>query len=973
MNIKKDMYESTEVEDEENEVDEDEIEMGLLHPKTSKKYFVPSGSTTLFAKTAIKNTEAYEALMIQERSMFLFWYVILVVVSPLVFRYGLGSNLIDLTATKKLLAVTNASLSITTAWEDCIQCDNYVGMTLKNVTIKINNVTNPDPQGNIPSVALFASQDFKNWYNLYSPVSIPEPYIDNWEHTQINIFNGSGMGCLGRVFHNYIVACLNVRDYALNLDKGDAIESPPFNDRCFMVDGICGVPCLDAKGSNQHPYLCDKGKIPLDLLVSNSSKTFQTGYVEAIWASNINWVEWIVIFTIFFDCFGNILRYMPVLSGRPTELESAKSCLCEGVVVLGCASPFVSEDEAIFLRSLIGRTVTIFHTIGGRHNLQGLYADIILNERRGKGEETRKMMYMAWLKFITLVGRLGIPTESDDSDDNNEEQNDGEDEEYDHFSERDERKSQHSMRRSNSQGTQESDNGNISLKKIYRQATGDTLKSDDNTASKSGDGQFHHRRKSVSGFYDGHVTRQSVIDIHAVDYQEHTRASMTMVGSSERRGSIRVNHDDVVNFQRKTRSSELGGVPTFKSRDMLQRMTIVRNNEGDDDKSERTTPLKTELQPFSEHEDLVFDLADLLPLICFLDGWLESIKLKEWTFNYTNKKYALSNYLLLNVICYYLISNFIFCSEAMESIFNNAPIEVYFEGADLLTVHDCLKDLFDAFTGSRPDPPDLGIPIYPDKVSEINWTICRRGLPNWTIAWTLMSRARLRPMSLKAQGDPQPPHVLFESTRVKDGAIVYVKPDIELPDADAPTNWLIARSNTYKVTKTSRSVDGTTIHLTAWPVVIKPGETIKRDVTPLSLPLDAINLVEKNRGKAGALNVCLDYLRAKSKQYVANEGLSGPVQTFMGIIDARHMLAEPEIFWNDGLPFFSRSVTGKSAKNYGEKTGGQQCIIVQYPQYFTNVTRDDFLDNKNSSYYTIWQTLRDCGKCTTSSGTNAIW
>lgn len=150
-------------------------------------------------------------------------------------------------------------------------------------------------------------------------------------------------------------------------------------------------------------------------------------------------------------------------------------------------------------------------------------------------------------------------------------------------------------------------------------------------------------------------------------------------------------------------------------------------------------------------------------------------------------------------------------------------------------------------------------------------------------------------------------------------------------------------------------------------------ERIERDFTPLAVPMDYVNLVEKNRGKAGALNVCLDYIRSKSKQYVAVEGFDGPVQTFMGIVDARHMLAEPEIFWNDGLPFFAKTATGVSAKDYGEGSNGQSCIIVQYPQYFTNVTRDDFLDNKNSSYYTVWQTLRDCSKSTTSSGTNAIW
>lgn len=35
-----------------------------------------------------------------------------------------------------------------------------------------------------------------------------------------------------------------------------------------------------------------------------------------------------------------------------------------GRAVLATVAPFVSEDESIFLRSLLGRTTTIFHTIG---------------------------------------------------------------------------------------------------------------------------------------------------------------------------------------------------------------------------------------------------------------------------------------------------------------------------------------------------------------------------------------------------------------------------------------------------------------------------------------------------------------------------------------------------------------------------------------------------------------------------------
>ncbi len=44
------------------------------------------------------------------------------------------------------------------------------------------------------------------------------------------------------------------------------------------------------------------------------------------------------------------------------------------------------------------------------------------------------------------------------------------------------------------------------------------------------------------------------------------------------------------------------------------------------------------IDPFDAEEDLEFEMSDLLPLICFLDGWLEAIKDKEWTYNYRVKR-----------------------------------------------------------------------------------------------------------------------------------------------------------------------------------------------------------------------------------------------------------------------------------------------------------------------------------------------
>jgi hypothetical protein len=129
----------------------------------------------------------------------------------------------------------------------------------------------------------------------------------------------------------------------------------------------------------------------------------------------------------------------------------------------------------------------------------------------------------------------------------------------------------------------------------------------------------------------------------------------------------------------------------------------------------------------------------------------------------------------------------------MESIFNAAPLEVYFQGTDLLLAHSCLKNLYDAFVGDVKDGKDHGMPMHPEIYEEVNWVICRRGLPDWTVSWSYMSRARLRPMSQSAMSHPPPPECLFETTVIKPGAIVYRRPDTETHPEDAADNWLAAR------------------------------------------------------------------------------------------------------------------------------------------------------------------------------------
>lgn len=152
-----------------------------------------------------------------------------------------------------------------------------------------------------------------------------------------------------------------------------------------------------------------------------------------------------------------------------------------------------------------------------------------------------------------------------------------------------------------------------------------------------------------------------------------------------------------------------------------------------------------------------------------------------------------------------------------------------------------------------------------------------------------------------------------------------------------------------------------------------PPETDQSDIV---VNIEKVRLLEFNRGKSGALNFCNTYIRQKTLYWSNKRNIRVNVQTFTGIVDARHALVEPDVFWNDALPFFSKhKETLKPSRRFGfdEKHQYPVCITVQYPQYFSNVSHDDWLDNGNTAYYNMWQLLRDMGKCVTSSGTNTIW
>jgi hypothetical protein len=309
----------------------------------------------------------------------------------------------------------------------------------------------------------------------------------------------------------------------------------------------------------------------------------------------------------------------------------------------------------------------------------------------------------------------------------------------------------------------------------------------------------------------------------------------------------------------------------------------------------------------------------------------------------------------------------------------------HFKGKHMLAVHAALDTLYDAFDQTVKDEPDPKRPYHPDEVSEVEWVLRRENLPDWTVIWSYASRARLREMKRSDVNDPYGPDPVYQSTRIKPGAIVYRLPPSGVMAEYAPMAFFRTRQAMYKVDFIKR--DPTTkIQLAhvipfyhspaAVRTDIETGQEEKSEeaFTSTVIPLDELVLLEKNRGKTGALNFFNDYLRAKTYKWRRSLGMQHPIQTFTGIVDARHALVETDIFWNDALPYFAMvEGTGKPGKRFGSLSEHSICITVQYPQFFTNIGTDDVLDNSNSTYYNLWQTLRDGAKCICSSGTNAIW
>ena len=175
------------------------------------------------------------------------------------------------------------------------------------------------------------------------------------------------------------------------------------------------------------------------------------------------------------------------------------------------------------------------------------------------------------------------------------------------------------------------------------------------------------------------------------------------------------------------------------------------------------------------------NMEGIVPLVQMLSGWLTALKEKEHDFNFDDKLYQISLIMLCNVF-----------REAIEEIFDLVPFTDYFSGAELLEVHNELLHLYHAFITTVPDKSDTMKPVHPDDVTEVEWIIERDGLPDWTVCWAYVSRCRLRPLSREVAKDNAGPEPVFESTRIKPGAMCFYDPE-EVGTRGTASEWLFSR------------------------------------------------------------------------------------------------------------------------------------------------------------------------------------
>lgn len=350
-----------------------------------------------------------------------------------------------------------------------------------------------------------------------------------------------------------------------------------------------------------------------------------------IWGHDIDIFEKFFLSVMFLVLTGTILRILPVLCGRPATLESSQKCTLEGKASLCTVSPFCSEDDQILLRSLIGRSCTMFSTVAGRHKLCGIYVDAILNERRLKGEKNRKNLWLEWMIFITALMKISQKSENANAS------------------------TGHQQPRANV--IKESSNDKVD--KTLPTFQVDKFTSDEEVTLGKVDTHTASRYRSRPVTFSGKNKFQALEDFgNAV-------ATTTRMSIIEGRNSL-FNPELINATQNNTMDLEMefadipvtaNGHSTRASTCIMS--TFVPSNDTDEDsigtpylEEAPTSPVKNPMVSLSQNPNnddfkratskfggaLDVEVVAIQPVIDFLHAWLKEMKENEWSYDYLDKK-----------------------------------------------------------------------------------------------------------------------------------------------------------------------------------------------------------------------------------------------------------------------------------------------------------------------------------------------
>jgi hypothetical protein len=191
-------------------------------------------------KSSISNRIAHWC----HRIMFLCY----VALSPLAFRYLLSDFTSESGGSYSSFHEQQVSLLVPFTSTICPTCaypsshgTDLAALTLPYISFTYSNLSFPNEDDNQPPAYwIFASLDFHNWFSAFTPASSHSNYFTDYEG-QI-LVPKSQLSCLGASPGNlYVVLCLT--DKSLNLELGEPVQGPPFNDRCFTTVGVCGRTC----------------------------------------------------------------------------------------------------------------------------------------------------------------------------------------------------------------------------------------------------------------------------------------------------------------------------------------------------------------------------------------------------------------------------------------------------------------------------------------------------------------------------------------------------------------------------------------------------------------------------------------------------------------------------------------------------------------------------------------------------------